>query len=121
MTATLAVRTGFRRTRMPAATERRVAQWAVQAVLPWALTVVHPSLWGLAAASAQLVLGGSLVFASGARLRHLARGSAVLVVAGNGVDLSHLLGDLAQAVSSGLEALALVALVSLVRGARRAR
>lgn len=121
MTGTLAVRAGFRSLRTSGAAEQRAVQWVVQAVLPWALNVVHPSVWGLAAASAQLVLGGSLLVASGARLRQLARGTAALMVVGNGIDVSHLLGAVAQALSGGLEAALVIAVISLLRRVRRPR
>jgi hypothetical protein len=51
----------------------------------------------------------------------LVQGLAALVVVGSGVDVSHLLGTVAQAVSGGLEAALLVAVISLLRGALRPR
>ena len=120
MTGTQALRGSFGAMRAPAG-ERRVAQWAVQALLPWAFTVIHPSVWGLAVATAQLVFGGSLLVASGARLRLVAPGSVVLAVAGHGIDLSDLMGDVAQMVRGGLESALLIVAVSLLLGAWRSR
>lgn len=119
MTGTLAGRVALRITRTSYVSDRRVIAWTVQALLPWALTVVHPSAWSLTSATAQLMIGGSLLLASGARLRWVAQGTAALAVVGNGIDLSHLLGGLAQVVTGGLESALLVAAVALLRGARR--
>jgi hypothetical protein len=120
MTGTAGVVTGYRRGRMSRAGERQVVQWTVQALIPWALTVVHPSVVGLAVASAQLVLGGSFLLVSGAGPRLLARGAALGAVVGSGVDLSDLLGHAVQLVGAGLESALLLAVIAILR-TRRAR
>lgn len=114
MTGTVSLEGAFRRFSQVPASERRILQWAVQALVPWALTVAHPSIWGLASASAQLV-GGSLLLLPGARLRLAARGSALLIVLGHGVDPANLVGATTQVLIGGLEAALLVAVVSVLR------
>jgi hypothetical protein len=121
MTGTLALRAGLADLLAAPAGERKVVLWAVQALLPWTLTLVHPSVWGLASATVQLLFGGSLLMATGARLRLVARGALLLAVAGSGVDPSDVVGIVAQLLRGGLESALLIAAVSLVLGVWRSR
>lgn len=113
MTGSLAVRAGLAADLATRACLSAAVRCIPQSPVAWTLTTVQPSVWGVAAATAQLLIEGWLLPHTEATPRSNARSSWVLGLASMGGDMSSVFDGVADLLRSGLESLVLFATVSL--------
>lgn len=119
MTGSVVVRAALGRVPAARAVAPASAMWSAQSLVAWMLVIRQPSVWSVAAATAQLLLEGRLFLRTEATPRWNAQSACLTGLASLGGDTSTVFDGVADLLSGGLESLVLVVAVPLVRRSRQ--